>query len=250
MDAAANEIRAIEHPDSYLRYRMHILDRKGDQVRDEVESRDGTVARTILRDGHLLTPEQDAEERARLNDVLASPDDFGKHTQHDRTGKKFAVDLLRLMPDAMLYTYVAGQPQLQTGTSRRQVVLDFSPNPQWNPPTTSAEGLTGLRGRIWIDADSHTTVRMEGVVFRPVNLGWGMLARIYPGGTIVVEQANTGGNRWMITRFQENVTMRAVLVKTIDLTSTIDTSSYQAIPAMSYADAIHLLLSTPLPRRP
>ncbi len=245
VDAAENEIRAIEHPGQSLRYRMHITDRKGDQIRDEIESRDGTVARTVQRDGRALTPDEDAAERARLNDLLSSPDAFAKHMEKDRSGKKTAVDLVRVMPDAMIYTYVPGQPQLPNSGSRRQVVLDYNPNPQWTPPNTTAEGLTGLRGRIWIDADSRTTVRMEGAIFRQVNFGWGMLAHIYPGGNLLLEQANPVGSRWIFTHFQENISVRALMVKTMDIRSSVEASNFQPIPEMSYADAIHLLLSAP-----
>src|SRR5580704_12742908 len=45
VDAVANELLVLNHPGSYLRYRMHIHDEKGDQVRDVIESKDGTVAR-------------------------------------------------------------------------------------------------------------------------------------------------------------------------------------------------------------
>ncbi len=246
-DAAQNEARAIEQPGNYLRYRLHLVDRKGDQVRDEVESRDGTVARLILRDGRALTPDEDTAERGRLSDVLASPDDFAKHMRGDRSNKKLAVDLVRLMPDAMLYTYVPGQPQLGNTKSRHQIVLDYTPNSQWTPPTTTAEALTGLRGRIWIDVDSHTLVRMEGNIFRPVNFGWGMLAHIYPGGMLVLEQTNPGGGRWIFTHFEESLSVRALMVKTMEVHSRLETSDFQAIPDMSYTDAIHLLLNTPLP---
>ena len=245
MDAAASEIRIIEHPGSYLRYRMHVVDRKGDQVRDVIESREGTVARLIMTDGRPLTREEDSAERVRLDEIVKSPDIFAKHVHNDRSNKKLAVDLLREMPDAMLYSYVPGQPQVQGTSSRRQVVLDFRPNPRWTPPSTTAEALTGLQGRIWIDVASHTTVRMEGAVFRSVNFGWGMLAHIYPGGTLELEQTDTGGKRWIFTHFAESLSVRALMMKNVDVHSKVDTSNFEFLPEMSYTDAIRVLLNTP-----
>lgn len=246
-EASHAEIRALNHGGPYLRYRMHLMDRKGDQVRDEIETRDGTVARLILRDGHPLTPDEDNAERARLNALLASPDDFLKHIRNDRSERKTAADLIQLLPDAMLYTYVPGQPQI-SGVPRRQIVLDYIPNPQWSPPTTTAEALTGLRGRLWIDANTHTTVRMEGNVFRPVNVGWGMLAHIYPGGTFSLDQNNPGnGPRWIYTHFEQSLTVRALMLKSLEIHGKADTSGFQQVPDMGYADAIRLLLNTPPP---
>src|SRR5258707_11368213 len=39
-DAAANELIALHHKGSYLRYRMETVNEKGDQVRDVIESKD------------------------------------------------------------------------------------------------------------------------------------------------------------------------------------------------------------------
>ncbi len=72
----ANELIVLNHPGSYLRYRMHIHDEKGEQVRDVIESKDGTVARMIQKNGRPLTPEEDQAERDRLNAMIASPAPF------------------------------------------------------------------------------------------------------------------------------------------------------------------------------
>jgi hypothetical protein len=247
--AAANELIALHHPNSYLRYRMHVLDSKGDQVRDVIESKDGSVARLILKDGRALTEDEDNAERQRLNDMIASPLDYFKHVKNDGEGRKLADQMIRLMPDAMTYTYVPGQPQ----TSRNggvEVVLDFKPNPKFSPPSTPAQALTGLEGRVWIDAKSHQVVRIEGTIFRAVNFGWGMLAHIYPGGHVVLEQENAGGNRWIFTKFNEDVSVRALMVKTIHVRTNVEAGSFQTVPnPIPYQDAVRMLLDTPLPKK-
>lgn len=249
VDASANELLALHHTGSYLRYRMHVIDTKGDRVRDVIESKDGTVARLILKDGRPLTDEEDKGERQRLNDMLTSPSNYAKHVKNDASGRKIADSLLKLMPDAMLYTYAPGQPQTGKNPGSLEIVLDYKPNPKFSPPTTTAEALTGLQGRVWIDAKSRYVVRMEGSVFRGVNFGWGMLAHIYPGGKLVIEQTHAGGGRWIFTRFDEQLTIRALMVKTLNIKANIEASDFQTIGPISYQDAIHLLLNTPLPGR-
>ena len=247
-DVAANEIRAIQHPDSYLRYRVRTIDRRGDRVRDMIESKDGSVARLLFKDGKPLSDDEDKAERDRLNDLIASPSEFTKHVRNDQAGKKIAVDLIQLMPDAMTYTYVPGQPQIANTKSSQQIVLDYTPNPDWSPPNTTAQALTGLRGRMWIDAATHQLLRMEGDVFQGVNFGWGMLAHIYPGGKLTLEQTSVGGDRWVFTRFVEQVKVRALMVKTMNENSTIEASAFQVLPrALTYQEAIHQLLAAPRP---
>ena len=60
---------------------MHVVDEKGDQTRDVIESKDGSVARLILKNGQPLPDALDKAERQRLNDMIASPPAFAKTRQ-------------------------------------------------------------------------------------------------------------------------------------------------------------------------
>lgn len=250
-EAAQNEIKIVRYNMPYLRYRVHQIDAKGDQTRDVIESKDGTVARLIAREDKPLTREQDAAERSRLQEMINSPQAFAKHTRSDLSGKKTAVELLAMMPEAMIYSYAPGQPQ-RPGVARspdglQEVVLDFEPNPAWKPPTFISEALTGLAGRIWIDPRTRAVTLLQGRLVHAVNFAWGMLAHIYPGGTVTVEQTELPAQRFMISHFVENVTLRAMLVKTIKMHADISTSAYTPVSALTFQQAIQILLDTPLP---
>ena len=249
IDAAANELVALHHKNSYLRYRMEMNNERGQQVRDVIESKDGTVARLILKDGKPLTPEQDKAERERLNDMEASPAAYAKHVKNGESEKSMADKLVPMMADAMLNSYTPGQPQSGRNGGALEIVLDYKPNPKFVPPTTEAQALTGLEGRVWIDAKTRYVVRMEGTIFRGVNFGWGMLAHIYPGGKVEMNQTHVGDNRWIFTDFSMQLTVRALMVKKVEIHSSAKTSNYQTLGPMSYQDAIRLLLATPLPDR-
>jgi hypothetical protein len=249
MDAAANELIAMHHKDSYLRYRNRVVNEHGEQVRDVAESRDGTVARLILKDGKPLTIEQDKGERQRLNDLVASPSTYMKHVKNGENDRKTADRLVPLMGDAMIYTYTPGQPQSGRNNGALEIVLDYKPNPKFSPPNTEAEALSGMEGRVWIDAKSRYIVRMEGRIFRPVNFAWGMLAHIYPGGKLELNQTDAGGGRWIFTDFSMQISVRALMVKTVNLHTHAESIGYQILKPMSYQDAIHMLLDTPLPEK-
>jgi hypothetical protein len=247
VDAAKNELEALHHTNSYLRYRTHTVSEKGDVVRDVVESKDGTVARLIMRDGKPLTEEQDQSERERLNDMIASPSTYLRHVRNSESDRKMADKLVPLMPDAMIYIYTPGQPKSGKNGGAPEVVLDYKPNPKFNPPSTEAEALTGLEGRVWIDAKSHCLVRMEGTISRGVNFGWGMLAHIYPGGMLVLDQTSLEENRWIFTYFSMKLSVRALMLKTVNVHTESTASDFQKLGPMSYQDAIRMMLSTPLP---
>ena len=249
VDAANNEVKVLEYERSYLRYQIHQVDAKGDQVREVVESKDGTVARRIRVDNRALTAEEDAAERERLQAMLDFPAAFAKHVKSDQTGKRFAADMLRQMPSAMIFTYTPGQPQRQRapgGDGSPEIVLDFKPNPAWTAPNMTAEALSGFEGRLWIDAHTHYVTRLEGDIFRGVNFGFGFLGRLDPGGKVTFEQAQVGNQRWIFTHFTQHLNVRVVF-KTIHQNSEIDGMNFTPVPEMSYQEAIHLLLSLPTP---
>ncbi|HKO19360.1 MAG TPA: hypothetical protein VJU82_10790 [Acidobacteriaceae bacterium] len=250
VDAANNEISLIQHPNTYLRYRYRTVDEKGDQTRDTIETPEGSVARLIQRNGRPLTTEEDAAERSRLNAILQNPSAFARHIKREQENKKMGVKLIHEMGDAFLWTYAPGQPQLpgQEGNSGALVVLDFKPNPKWSAPDMESEPLTGVEGRAWVDPQARMVVHLEATLTHAVNIGWGMVAHIYAGGTAKVDQANAIGQRWIVRHIVEQLTIRALLVKTVNQRLQFDTSDYQAVKAMNFQEAIKMLLDTPLPQ--
>jgi hypothetical protein len=251
LDCANHEVLVMQHPNSYLRYRLHTIDGKGDQVRDQIETPEGTVSRLIQRDGRALTQAEDSAERDRLNSLASSPASFARHIRRDEDNRKMGIGMIGMMPDAMLWSYSPGQPQLPShaGGDPALVVLDFKPNPGWSPPNLESELLTGLAGRVWIDPRSRTMVRLEATLIHAVNIGWGMLAHIYPGGTATLEQTNAGGQRWIIQRIVEQLTVQALMVKNVKQKLISDATDFQPVAPMNYRQAIKILLDTPLPAR-
>ena len=250
VDAASTlEIKIIDDDGSFpLRYIVRKVDAKGDSTRDVIESRDGTVARLIKRDGRPLTQQEDDAERQRLLSVIDDPSGFARHHKRDNQARGYSMQLVREMPQAMVFSYAPGQPQWPN-PQVPQVVVDFAPDPNFHPPNLISNALTGVAGRIWIDANTKRVVRIEGRILKPVDFGYGVLARVYPGGTIEFMQDHAGGDRWAYSHLRENLTIREMLFKTAQQRSTMDAADFKLLPApVSLAEAIHTLLSTPLPQ--
>ena len=246
--AVNNEVAIVESEGRIpLRYRQHKVDAKGDTTREIVETRDGTVARLIERNGQPLTAADDAGERDRLNAEIADPDAFFKHHKRDKATRADAKDLIKLLPQAMIYTYAPGQPQ-QPKAEGPQVVLDFHPDPNFHPPMMAADLLTGIEGRVWIDAHSHCMVRIEAHVLHAVNFGFGVVAKIFPGGTVEFEQTRATGERWAYSHMEEHLTARILLVKTMPENSVMTSYDFRPMPTlMPYQDAVRMLLAMPVP---
>jgi hypothetical protein len=248
--ATRNELRIIDEVASYpVRYRQRKVDDRGDTTREIIESAQGSVARLVARNGNALTAAEDAAERQRLKEALNSPEEFSRHHKRDRQTRDMIVQLVREMPSAMIFSYAPGQPQL--GQGARQVVLDLKPNPAFRPPTLISDLLTGFAGRIWIDAKTKTLLRAEGHVLKPIHVGWGgMVANIFPGGTVEFEQSDSGNNRWVFTQADEHLTLRELMVRTVPFNSKVASTDFRPLPGpVSYQDAIRMLLAEPLATR-
>jgi hypothetical protein len=246
--AANNEVAIIDAEGNFpLRYRIRKVEARGDTTREVIESKDGTVARLVQRDGQPLTSEEDTGERERLNDSLSSPEDFLRHQHRSHETREYSKQLIRLLPSAMIYTYAPGQPQIGDSKSQ-QIVLDFHPDPDFHPPSMIANVLTGLEGRVWIDARSRHMTHIEARVLRPVNFGLGVIARIYPGGTIVFDQARADENHWVFAHLEEHLSVRELMVKTVPQNTIMNSWNFRVMPSpLTYQEAIRTLLAMPVP---
>lgn len=233
-----------------LRYRVHRKDAKGEVVREIIESNEGSVARLVEHNGQPLTAEENDAERKRLQGILDSPDAFLRRVRRDDGSRSYAGELLHAMPRAMLWSYVPGQPQLP-GAQGVAVVLEFKPDPQFKPPSLITEGLTGIAGRIWIDAASGCMTRISGRILHPVDFGWGgMLARIKEGGTIELEQRRVTEHRWLYSHLVERISIREVLVHTAEENAEMTATDVAPLPApLSFREAIQQLLALPVATR-
>ena len=248
--AAKNETSIIQNQGTTSAYyRVRKVDAKGDTTREVIESRQGSVARLVERDGKPITATEDAAERERLQATLADPDGFLRHHKRDSTSRDNALELVRLMPTAMIYSYAPGQPQPK-GLQNRQIVIDFHPNPNFHPPTMLADLLTGLAGRFWIDSETQRLTRAEAKVLNPVNFGWGIVGRIFPGGTIAFEQADAGGDHWVYSHLDQHLTVRELMVKTVAVNAQMNAWDFHVLPnPVSFQDAIRMLLAEKIPLR-
>lgn len=248
--AAHQERIVLAGEDVPLRYRVRKVDGRGDVTREVIESRDGAVARLVQRNGRPLIPAEDAAERERLEAILSHPEAWAKRHRREQAGREYALKLIRALPGAMIWSYVAGQPQLPEAHGP-QIVLDFAPDPRFKPPTLITEGLSGIAGRVWLDAASRCVLRIDGRIVHPVDFGWGgMLARVSEGGTVQLDQAQVAEHRWFYTHMSEHVTVREMLVHTVNEQGESRAWDPKMLPApLSGEQAVRELLAMPVPTR-
>lgn len=237
-DASWNEMHASNTSNQPFRYRLHKSDEKGSSTKEIVETRDGDVARLLELNDRPLTPDQQQREMARLANLLAHPELQAHRRRKEKEDSNRANEMVRLLPDAFLYTDLGIVPG-PSGPAHR---LSFKPNPAFIPPDRETEVYHGMAGELWIDVAEKRMAKLDGRLISDVNFGWGMIGRLNKGGTILVVQKDVGMHHWEQTQLQLNLTGRILLVKDLTIKTTEAASDFHPVEKqMTYQDAIHLL---------
>jgi len=237
--ASRNELAdALAHGRS-LRYRLRKISTKSDTTKEVVETRNGAVARLIAVGGRPLSAAQQRQEMERLRNLAADPA-IEAHRRRGETRDSDRVEkFLRLMPNAFLYRAV-GSVETPQGTMVR---LTFTPNPKFSPPDFESRILTGIRGEVWIDPEQMRIAKIQGRIFTSVGFGWGILGKLYPGGTMLLEQTKTSECGWQMTRLQLHLDGKALLFKSIHIALEETAADYKPVPReWGYREAVQWLL--------
>jgi hypothetical protein len=237
--SAQNELGHDKGPGQPFRYKLHKIDDGKVNTKEIVETKDGDVARLIALDDKPLTPEQQSAELARLNNLLAHPEVQEHRRKREKEDSDRANEMIRLLPDAFVYR----NEGLVNGPNGSCYRLTFQPNPNFDPPDREAEVYHGMAGELWIDKAQERMVKLDAHLIADVNFGWGILGKLYKGGSILVEQTDVGKHHWETTHMKLNLEGKALMVKTLKFQTIEDSSDFQPVPRqMGYQDAIRLLV--------
>ncbi len=240
--ASWNELHSKSAGRSF-RFRQDKVDPKGSSVKEIIETKDGDVARLIERDGKPLPPEEEQAETDRLNHLLEHPEVQEHRHKKEQEDSARGDEMVRMLPDAFLYTF-DGMVDGPNGPCYR---FKFRPDPAFTPPDREGEVYHGLVGELWVDQAQLRLVKIDAHLISDVNFGWGILGRLYKGGSIFVENADVGLNHWETTHMKLRLQGKVLMMKSVDFSTTQDFSNFQVQPQeLSFQEAIHLLQKTPV----
>lgn len=225
------------HP---YRYKLHKIDDGKITTKEIVETKDGDVARLIAVGDKPLPQDADQAEIGRLNNLLAHPEIQEHRHKREQEDSARANEMIRLLPDAFLYHF-EGMVDGPNGPCYR---LTFKPKPNFQPPDREAEVYHGMAGELWIDQREERMVKLDAHLIDDVNFGWGILGKLYKGGTIVVEQKDVGDGHWETTHMKLSLHGKALMIKSLSFETTEDANDFEPVrPQMGYQEAVHILLN-------
>ena len=238
--ALANELRAASDSQHPMCYHLRKTSPRLTTTKAICETADGAVARLIAVNDAPLSTADEAREQGRLDQLLSDPGKQRHRKQSQDSDTARALKVLRSLPNAFVYEY-AGAGQVSSGSVEK---FRFKPNPKFDPPDMETQVLTQMTGELWIDPAQERVTRLDGRLQQDVDFGWGILGRLYKGGTVVIEQADVGDHQWRVVHFDMKMSARVVF-KTKVFDTAEDESQFVSVPAgIRYQQAIAMLRGT------
>ena len=241
-DASFNELHPGQSGKHPYRYRLRKTDEKGTTVKEIIETPDGDVARLLSRNDKPLTPDAEQTEMARLDNLLAHPEVQEHRHKREQEDSSRADTMITLLPTAFTYKYL-GIAESLNGPAYR---LEFTPNPNFTPPSREAQVYHGMAGELWIDVKEKRMAKFDAHLISDVDFGWGIVGRLFKGGTILVEQKDVGDGHWETVNMKLNLTGKILMMKGLNIQTLEQGSDYQPVPPNTrIREAVNLLKSLP-----
>jgi hypothetical protein len=201
------ELEADRTDKSIWMYRESDVTNDKNAVYTTVETTQGTLRRLIELNGHPLNPQAAANERNRINIYVHDPAAQAKARRASAHDDAQAEELLKMLPEAFLWTKAGGTGDYD--------ILRFRPNPGFDPPDMQSRVMGIMAGELVISKDGHRISTLKGRLTDNVLIGWGILGRLDRGGTFDVERRMVGEHHWQITETHVHIGGRALLFHNI-----------------------------------
>ena len=234
----ANEDVAAQHRDHYAYLSKERSDRTGGHLWTEklVETNAGKVRMLLEEDGQPLSADRIAQERGRLASVVADPAAFQRKEQALKDDEAHARTMLTLLPKAFLFGDVREQGD--------ELLIDFHPNPEYEPQSLEERVLHGMSGSMMIDAKAMRLHHIEGRMPTDMSIGFGLLATIHAGSSFATSRdptSNSATPEWKTTLIDSAIDGKAVLFKAIARNEHAEHSEFVRVPNdMSVTQAVAL----------
>jgi hypothetical protein len=231
-DTVYNELHANQHQ-NYWMYRDNDTEHGKNKISRVVETPQCWFRWVLSINGQPLTSAEEKQQQAKINTLVRSPEARRKnHAALEQDGNK-AENLMKMLPDAFLYSY--------DGEQDGNIRLKFTQNPQFQPPSDAAKVFHSMDGYLLINKQQKRLAGMNGTLMQNVDFGWGVLGKLYKGGTFKVQQTELAPNDWEVTTLDVHIHGRALFFHTISENQTEVQSEFQPVPAnISMAQAAAL----------
>jgi hypothetical protein len=205
--AVQAELEANRTDHSIWTYRDHDVSTDQDGTYLTIETRQGTLRRLIERNGQPLSPPAAVAETRRIDSYVHDSSAQAKARKNSAHDDAQAAEMLKMLPDAFIWSTVSETPEF--------ITLSFRPNPSFSPPDMEARVMGAMAGEVVIARNGNRIRTLRGQLSYNILIGFGLLAKMYKGGTFDVERRLVGEDHWQITETRVHIGGHALLFHNI-----------------------------------
>lgn len=202
-----NELKQEEVDKSHYLFTYKKITPKETSVKQVVQTDQGSISRTLSVNGKALTQDQQQAEEQKLQKLLSDPDEQKKHLKREQEDQNRAQIMVRALPNAFFYQIIGREGDIAK--------LRFRPDPGYKPQSHEESVYTGMAGELWLNVGQDRLQRIDAHLLHDVDFGWGILGRLFKGGTLMVQQEHVDGNHWDATVVKLDLTGRIMLFKAL-----------------------------------
>ena len=238
---AWNQLSALRRLARHYQYTQLETKPEGSETTLEIETSQGVVGRLIEVNGAPPAEKRCRRERSRLARLARSSRARQSAFEQQQADLRRREALFEVLPKAFRYRFDGIEKN--TGWIR----LKYAPNPAFTPRSTVGGILQGLEGTLWVDPATQRLAKIDGHLVKAVTIGWGILAKLNPGGHFVMEQSKLPDGTWQLTMLDVDFHGTMLLLKRLNIHMKDSLGSYKEVEYhLTVPQAIVMLDRTPV----
>ena len=112
---------------------------------------------------------------------------------------------------------------------RPAIVVSFHSRSDAKPRTREGKIARSFKGLIWIDEEAREVARIDATAVDDISFGYGMLARLNEGSTVMVQRQQVDRDTWQPTSIRFNGEGRALLFRKLVIDFALDWFDYRRV---------------------
>jgi hypothetical protein len=187
------------------------------------QAKGAELDRLVAVNGKELDEKQREAENQRIENLVKNKRELARQARRQREDAKHAEDLMKLISNAFLI-------RLES-RNNDQVILKFTPNPQFRPSGHETEVYHHMEGTLTLDVQQKRLAEISGRLVSTVKFGGGLLGHLDKGGTFLVKQEAVAPGCWQMTTLDVRMNGKALFFKTIAVRQKEINSQFRPVPA-------------------
>ncbi len=218
----ANELKQQQNDRSHWMFKLRKVTAKGSRLQEVITTNQGNLARTLLINDQPLTADQKQSEEEKIRKILSDPDLQKKRLKEEKEDNDRALIMVRALPNAFFFHEI--------GRDGDVVKFQFRPDPDYHPQSHEESIYTGMSGQLWLNVAQSRLQKIDAHLFHDVDFGWGILGRLYKGGSFTVQQELVADFHWDTIKMTLDLTGKALLFKPLSFQEQEYASDFHRVP--------------------